>query len=559
MRLDTKEKRQAARKLYIDMCKGATVNEHKDANCVIVTYEVSNKPYLMIFDGTAGKPSSHYYYRSFESRQAAIEKHLESQRSRLAYKAEQKAKNKGQLTGAAATAKAIRTKLKEVFPEVKFFVTSENFAGGDSVHISWIDGPVTELVDRIVGQYEQGHFNGMEDIYEYRHLDTEKLGCPGAKYIMTSREQSEERKTELQAHCRNRFNQSIEEAFQQNYENTWYYENRFPECWEQKYQDMKAANDEADRAAYAKQEEERRAKYEAEHQEELQEISTVAEVLPEVNEVSEVSSKEITEVQQEEKRPLNSYEQKLENRRQRYLEFAANKRSESKAAYNQAHKMAEVIPFGQPILVGHHSERSDRNYRNKISNKYEKSFKLSDTANYYEQKAASVGTGGISSDDPDAIIKLKAQLEQAEKAQETMKAVNKAIRKNDDNELYKLGYTDSQIAKLKMPDSLGRVGFANYALTNNNANIHRIKQRIEVLERNANKQPVEVEYDRYTYKEDDNRCQFIFDGKPADNIREVLKHNSFKWSPSRSAWVRQLTGNGKYAARRVMEQLKGIG
>jgi hypothetical protein len=194
MRLDTKEKRQAARKLYIDMCKGATVNEHKDANCLIVTYEVNNRPYLMIFDGSAGKPSLHYYYRHYEKRSAAIEEHLKNRRSLLAYKAERKAKNKGQLTGAATTAKAIRAKLKEVFPEIKFSVTSSNFAGGDSVSISWTDGPVTKLVERITNQYQEGHFNGMEDIYEYDRIDIEKLGCPGAKYVQCSREQSLERR-----------------------------------------------------------------------------------------------------------------------------------------------------------------------------------------------------------------------------------------------------------------------------------------------------------------------------------------------------------------------------
>jgi len=59
----------------------------------------------------------------------------------------------------------------------------------------------------------------------------------------------------------------------------------------------------------------------------------------------------------------------------------------------------------------------------------------------------------------------------------------------------------------------------------------------------------------YTYKEADNRCQFIFDGKPDEETRRILKSNAFKWSPSRTAWVRQLTGNGRFAARYVMKAL----
>lgn len=300
--------------------------------------------------------------------------------------------------------------------------------------------------------------------------------------------------------------------------------------------------------------------------EEIQEVAHITEVLPEVNEVpgveeiTEVSQVDFAEVQPEpeEIRPLNSYEQKLEDRRQRYLDRAASKRSESNSVYNQARKMASVIPFGQPIASNSNRQR-DINYRNKISNKYEKSFKLSDTANYYEQKAATVGNGGISSDDPDAIIKLKAQLEQAEKSQEIMKAANKAIRSKNDEALRKLGLTDSQIAKLKAPDFMGRIGFPSYALTKNNANIHRLRQRIEELSNKAaNNNPVEVEHDGYTYKEDDNRIQFIFPGKPADEVRNILKQYSFKWSPTRKAWVRMLNGNGKYAAECVTKKLAEV-
>jgi Domain of unknown function (DUF3560) len=40
----------------------------------------------------------------------------------------------------------------------------------------------------------------------------------------------------------------------------------------------------------------------------------------------------------------------------------------STALHSRADEMLSVIPFGQPILVGHHSERRDRNYRDRIWN-----------------------------------------------------------------------------------------------------------------------------------------------------------------------------------------------
>src|SRR3546814_16447475 len=74
--------------------------------------------------------------------------------------------------------------------------------------------------------------------------------------------------------------------------------------------------------------------------------------------------------------------------------------------------MGEAIPFGQPVLIGHHSEGRDRNYRQRIHNTFGKTFDLQKKADHYTKKAASVGDGGISSDDPDAIAKLLRQVKQ---------------------------------------------------------------------------------------------------------------------------------------------------
>ena len=63
----------------------------------------------------------------------------------------------------------------------------------------------------------------------------------------------------------------------------------------------------------------------------------------------------------------------------------ADRRSDE--LYNSAKDMASVIPFGQPILVGHHSEKRDRNYRAKIDAKFGKAFAEQDKAAYYTNKA----------------------------------------------------------------------------------------------------------------------------------------------------------------------------
>ena len=49
---------------------------------------------------------------------------------------------------------------------------------------------------------------------------------------------------------------------------------------------------------------------------------------------------------------------------------------------------ARMIPFGQPILVGHHSEGRDRNFRKKIHRGFERAYEAGQKADHYERRAA---------------------------------------------------------------------------------------------------------------------------------------------------------------------------
>lgn len=179
-------------------------------------------------------------------------------------------------------------------------------------------------------------------------------------------------------------------------------------------------------------------------------------------------------------------------------------------------------------------------------------------------KSISNGSELIKSSDEDCIERLEYKLETLKALQEKMKAVNAALRKKDIEEgnldLMELGYTDDDIKKIRTPDFAGRIGYPAYALQNNNQEIHRVEDRINSLKAIKDKGTIEEENEGYTYREDPEsmRIQFIFDGKPGDEVRNILKQNGFRWAPSQGAWQRQLTSNGKYAARRVKEALKAI-
>lgn len=259
---------------------------------------------------------------------------------------------------------------------------------------------------------------------------------------------------------------------------------------------------------------------------------------------------------------LNRYEERQANRKARYEELAQANSAESMNVYRRAKGMLDCIPPGQPILVGHHSEKRDRGFRARMSDNMRKSIALEEKAQHYTQKAAAVGTGGISSDDPAAIDKLQNELAAREARQEKMKLANKVIRSCSSNKerkeaLINKGFSEEEALKILSPNCFEDIGFARFELTNNNANIRRLKIRIEDLKKRRQRATSEVVGKGYTYKEDteENRVMFFFEGKPDEEIRQLLKSRGFKWSPTRGAWVRQLNNAGLWAGEVVRKTL----
>ena len=181
-------------------------------------------------------------------------------------------------------------------------------------------------------------------------------------------------------------------------------------------------------------------------------------------------------------------------------------------------------------------------------------------------KIKSVGMGGIMSDDKNAVEKLSAKLAGLEAMQDKMKAVNAYYRKHKTlagcPEL-----TEEARLRLEsgMSGSVHDAPYPSWALSNNNANIRRIKDRLAELEKeaqraaeNANAGPVEGDGYKLVENTELGRIQFIFEGKPDESTRALLKANGFKWAPSQGAWQRMLNDHGRYAAQKVRDELDAI-
>ena len=159
----------------------------------------------------------------------------------------------------------------------------------------------------------------------------------------------------------------------------------------------------------------------------------------------------------------------------------------------------------------------------------------------------------ISREDPQAIEKLQVKLKSCQRMQEKMKEVNAYYRKHgtvigcpclDESEALKL----SEKVKDRYP--IHKQPYPSFMLTNNNAEMKRIKQRIESITYDRETGFVGWRFDggEAVINEDICRLQLIFDKKPNEEQRYYLKLNGFVWSPNEGAWQRQLNRNAIYAA-----------
>lgn len=135
-------------------------------------------------------------------------------------------------------------------------------------------------------------------------------------------------------------------------------------------------------------------------------------------------------------------------------------------------------------------------------------------------KIKSVGMGGISADDIHAVEKLEAKLAGLKADQEHMKAVNAYYRKHKTLEGCPslspdaVGELQASMARDWRKDP---VPYPSYMLSNNNANIHRVEQRISDLKNRAEFVGWEFPGGRAEVNEGENRLQLFFDEKPTED------------------------------------------
>lgn len=189
---------------------------------------------------------------------------------------------------------------------------------------------------------------------------------------------------------------------------------------------------------------------------------------------------------------------------------------------------------------------------------------------YYMKKIRTILTNNvIYSDDACVLEKLNDKLADLQAAHKEKVKRNGYYRKHKTM----VGYEGLSEETAKSIDekiandfSWNNQPYPSWHLQNENAEIKRIQTRIAEItkakEEAAN--PTENKYLNVEGVEvvenaDAMRIQLLFDGKPEESVRSLLKSYGFRWSPKFSAWQRQLNVNGKRAVDAVLKILKERG
>ena len=198
-----------------------------------------------------------------------------------------------------------------------------------------------------------------------------------------------------------------------------------------------------------------------------------------------------------------------------------------------------------------------------------RSEKLMEEYNYIMEipdKIRSIGNNTtIYSDEDDAIEQLEEKAEKCRETLELMKRENAYYRKNKTMRGFE-NLSDEEADKIDKRISEGysweKKPNPDYMLSSVREKMKKARERAEKL-RAIKEQPAEeceTVTDVCTIVENSEamRIQLIFDGKPSEEIRSILKSHGFRWSPRYSAWQRQLTPSGQIAAQKAIKEIKAI-
>lgn len=244
---------------------------------------------------------------------------------------------------------------------------------------------------------------------------------------------------------------------------------------------------------------------------------------------------------------MNAFEEKRAARVERMRARSERRAGEAAQAFGRAQAIGSMIPMGQPILVGHHSERRHRRDVARIDSAMRKGVEAHRESEQIGRRAdAAEANTAVSSDDPEAVSKLRGKLAEAEALRARWKVINAATRKGP-AALTALALTAEELRTLRFaPCGTG------FMVTNASGNIRRLAARLAEIEaKAAAPAPAAETVGDVVIDEVDNRVRLAFPGKPSEAVRRELKAHGFRWSPTAETWQRHSSVQAWHHARRI--------
>ena len=186
-----------------------------------------------------------------------------------------------------------------------------------------------------------------------------------------------------------------------------------------------------------------------------------------------------------------TYRERREARAARRRQWADSREQKAAGALETSQRALDGIEFGQPILLGHHSQRRHLGALKRSDNATRRYIEHADMQKHHEQAASTIEAQlrtSIYSDDVDAIERLEEKLVRLEAERDRIKAYNASARKGAPNLelLDEKQRRDLESVARYSPYQLGKNGAGPaYWLTNLGGNINRQRKRLGQLRKEA--------------------------------------------------------------------------
>ncbi len=261
---------------------------------------------------------------------------------------------------------------------------------------------------------------------------------------------------------------------------------------------------------------------------------------------------------------MNGFNSKREWKIDRYKELEEKHKSLASGRFDEAHLIGVALN-GNPIKIGHHSEKMHRRHIERHDTHMRKGNEHLGKADYYKEKAeAAENNTSIYTEDPEAIEKLEMKITEMIKKRDWMKESKRKYKR------YLAGNYQPQGMEKDWFDSIaGRVDRCGrplpliepYEISNLTTNIRNTKKRLRRVRniKSINRESEMINGVEIITSGEENRVRIIFPGIPVRECIDELKKNAFRWSRTLGAWQRNISPRAINKAREIVLKYYGEG